>query len=282
MKAVVFAGQGSQRRGMGAALFEELPYLTARAEEVLGWSVRELCVSGSDHDLARTEYTQPALYVVQALAWLSRLERGSELPRFAAGHSLGEYAALFAAGVFDFETGLALVKRRGELMGRAAGGAMAAVVGLPVEEVERVLASSHELGIEIANLNSPRQVVLAGTPDALERARAPFEHAGAQWVRLAVGAAFHSSHMESAAREFAAALHAITMRPPRFPVLSNLTARPHEHDPRPALAAQIRATVRWTECVEHLVAQGVTEFEELGEGKVLTGLLRQIRRGQPS
>lgn len=161
----VFPGQGSQRRGMGQGLFDRFPALVAQADDLLGRSLRTLCEEDPDGLLGRTEYTQPALFAVSALQYLDRVDGGRERPAVLAGHSLGEYGALFAAGAFDFATGLGLVRERGALMSRAPRGAMAAVVGLEQERVREILAGLPHRTIDVANLNSRRQCVLSGVHD---------------------------------------------------------------------------------------------------------------------
>lgn len=188
MKVYGFPGQGSQVRGMGKELFEEFPGQTAVADAVLGYSIRELCTEDPRRELRLTRFTQPALYVVGALSWLRRLRADPEPPHYLVGHSLGEYVALFAAGAFDFETGLRLVSRRGELMSRAEGGRMAAVLGCDLGSLERALDEHGLDGLDIANHNAPGQFVLAGPADQLDRARPVFEGLGAHFLPLNVSA----------------------------------------------------------------------------------------------
>ncbi|WP_075731388.1 ACP S-malonyltransferase [Streptomyces acidiscabies] len=280
VKVFGFPGQGSQVKGMGADLFDEYPDLVAQADEILGYSLRELCLRNPEGRLKRTEFTQPALYAVEALTYLRRSKEDPVPPDFLVGHSLGEYAALFAAGVFDFATGLRLVSRRGELMGRASGGGMAAVLGLDLDTAQSGLADAGLTGIDIANHNGPEQIVLAGPEDELVRARALFEDRGAQVVVLNVSAPFHSRYMRDAADEFRRLLDATEFRAPRIPVIANVDARPYDADRiRETLAGQIVGQVRWVDTVRRLMAQGDFEFVELGPGRTLQKMVAKVRAG---
>ncbi|GAQ53476.1 ACP S-malonyltransferase [Streptomyces acidiscabies] len=280
VKVFGFPGQGSQVKGMGADLFDEYPDLVTQADEILGYSLRELCLSNPEGRLKRTEFTQPALYAVEALTYLRRSKEDPVSPDFLVGHSLGEYAALFAAGVFDFATGLRLVARRGELMGRASGGGMAAVLGLDLGTVQSGLADAGLTGIDIANHNGPEQIVLAGPEDELVRARALFEDRGAQVVVLNVSAPFHSRYMRDAADEFRRLLDATEFRAPRIPVIANVDARLYDADRiRETLAGQIVGQVRWVDTVRRLMAQGDFEFVELGPGRTLQKMVAKVRAG---
>jgi trans-AT polyketide synthase/acyltransferase/oxidoreductase domain-containing protein len=278
MNVFLFPGQGSQKKGMGAGLFEQFPELTAAADAILGYSVRDLCLTDPQGALQRTEFTQPALFVVNALTWQKQKASGL-LPDFAAGHSLGEYNALLAAGVFDFETGLRLVKKRGALMAKVGPGAMAAVVGISEETVARVLRDGGLAGIDVANLNSPLQVVISGPEAEVSRAREPLMAAGCStFVPLKVSGAFHSRYMQPVRDEFSAWLRSFDFAAPSFPVLSNVTGRPHVAGAiAEALAEQIVKPVRWSDSILHLCALGRTNFVELGPGNVLTGLVRRIQ-----
>lgn len=267
---------------MGENLFSRFPAQVAQANEVLGYSVTELCLRDPMKQLDQTRFTQPALFVVNALGYLDRLVQTGELPQYIAGHSLGEYDALFAAGVFDFKTGVRLVQERARLMSRESGGAMAAVVGLSVEQIRRVLTEADLSGIDIANLNSTNQTVISGPEQEVVASQNSLEKAGAQFFkRLPVSAAFHSRYMVRAQQEFATFLQQISLAEPRIPVVSNVTARPHIlSELKGKLASQITHSVRWTECVEWLLQQPGAEFVEIGPGNVLTGLVRRIQMEQ--
>ncbi len=280
MVAWLFAGQGSQRPGMGEGLFDRYPGHVRQANEVLGFDIAELCLRDPLDRLRDTAFAQPALFVVSALEFLDRAQRDG-LPKYLAGHSLGEYAALFAAGCFDFGTGVRLVRRRGELMARAAGGGMLAVVGAPVEEVVRLLETEGGAGVDVANHNAADQVVLSGQKEALREAEAYLAGrlSGARCVALNVSAAFHSRFMADAAHEFARYLEQFDLADPELPVLSNVTGRPYEPGTvRGLLGAQIREPVRWEPSMRYLLEHGVTEIVELGPGNVLRGLWRAAKR----
>jgi trans-AT polyketide synthase/acyltransferase/oxidoreductase domain-containing protein len=278
MKVYGFPGQGSQQRGMGQGLFEKFPEQTAIADRVLGYSIEELCISDPKRQLGRTEFTQPALYVVDALSYLDRVARDPVPADYLIGHSLGEYVALFAAGAFDLETGLRLVQRRGELMAAAGGGGMAAVLGTDEATITRVLAESGLDGLDLANHNSVDQFVLSGPSEQIDAACIAFQAAGARAVRLNVSAPFHSRYMRGTAEKFAAFLEGFPLRPPTVPVLANFDAQPYAPDAlERTLTAQIASPVLWTESVRRLMGHGDFEFVELGPGQVLTKLVARIR-----
>lgn len=276
--AVVFPGQGSQAVGMGRDLFARYPDAVDTASSILGYSLAELCSSDPHKRLAQTAYTQPAMYVVNALAYRAWLERTGRPPDLLAGHSLGEYDALLAADVFDFETGLRLVQRRGALMSEVQGG-MAAVIGLSARRVRDALDLGDLDALDVANFNSYTQVVLAGPRAAIDAAIPVLQRAGARHVvALPVSAPFHSRYMQPVADRFRADLDAVKFRPPQIPVVSNVWATPYrDGEVADTLARQIAAPVRWIEVVETLMRSGRPEFEEVGQGTVLTGLIRQIR-----
>lgn len=279
MKVYVFPGQGSQEKGMGRELFSEFPELVKQADEILGYSIEELCLEDPEEQLGFTQYTQPALFIVNALTYLKKIKETGEMPDYVAGHSLGEYNALFAAGVFDFATGVKLVKRRGELMGQANGGAMAAVVGLTETKVREILQNNQLDQIDIANLNAPKQIVIASTEEAIEQAREIFKEEGASYAKLKVSAAFHSRYMKKAQEEFALYLKDFQFESCKIPVISNYTARPYEADEIVQnLTNQLGSVVRWTETILYLMKQGELDLEEIGQGHVLTSLQKKIKR----
>jgi malonyl CoA-acyl carrier protein transacylase len=279
--ACLFPGQGSQSKGMGAELFDRYADWTKIADDVLGYSIRELCLDDPRGELGQTAFTQPALFVVNAMSYRARTEEGLAPPAFVAGHSLGEYNALVAAGVFDFTNGLRMVRERGALMGQISGGGMMAVIGLPPARIEAALGAS-EAGrrVDVANFNSPEQTVLAGVVEDLEATEAALKAAGARaCIILKVSAAFHSRYMHEPMRRFKAFLANFEFGPPSIPVVANLTGIPYAPDVlHDTLADQIGHSVRWLDSVRFLVSQGVTDFEEVGPGTVLTKLVAQIRK----
>ena len=275
----LFPGQGSQKCGMGAEIFSEFPDLIAAADDRLAYSVVELCLHDPDGRLNHTMYTQAALYIVNALIFLhKKAETGYHPPDFLAGHSLGEYSALFAAGAFDFITGLRIVQERARLMGRIKGGGMTAVIGLGIDTIRRTLDVAGHERIDIANDNSPGQVVISGSEADLSAAEPYLVQAGAtRTVPLAVSAAFHSRYMKDTALEFADFLEPIRMQPLQEVVIANTTARPYsDAELKMNLVRQLSHPVRWTESIQYLLDQADPVFEEIGPGQVLTGLLRQF------
>ena len=279
MQAVVFPGQGSQRKGMGGTLFDEYPEMTASADQILGYSIKELCLTDPYERLGQTQYTQPALYVVNALSYMKHVADTGVTPGYLAGHSLGEYNALFAAGVFDFETGLKLVKKRGELMSQAQGGGMAAVVGLCEEDVLSVIHENNLNDISVANFNTPSQMVIAGPRDSVALTESLFTAKGAILFRmLNVSGAFHTLYMASAETAFGEYAEPLNFNSPKIPVLSNVYARPYDGlNMKSTLVKQITSPVRWTDCIRYMMGKGVSEFVEAGSGTILTGLINKIK-----
>lgn len=284
MRAILFPGQGSQKQGMGKELFSQFPQLLAVADEILGYSVEQLCTESDEKKLAQTEFTQPALYVVNALAYFQWLQAGNEQADYAAGHSLGEYNALLAAEVFDFATGLRLVKKRGELMSRAVHGRMAAILGLTLAEVENFLQTEKLNCVDIANINAPTQIVISGLTVDVEESIRKLQNLGkARVVPLQVSGPLHSRYLQDIADEFRDCVQVVHFAEPKIPVLANVTARPHVPTSiADLLIQQIVKPVRWQEIMTSLLASGVQEFVELGPGQVLTNLLKRIRRATQS
>ncbi|CAM3202425.1 ACP S-malonyltransferase [Corallococcus sp. ZKHCc1 1396] len=279
MVTFVFPGQGAQKKGMGKVLFDAFPEQVRIADEVLGYSIRTLCELDPERQLAQTQFTQPALYVVGALAWMKRQAEGARAPDFVAGHSLGEYNALLVAGVFDFATGLRLVKRRGELMSQANGGAMAAVIGLDETAIRGVLSDARLTTLDVANLNTPSQTVIAGPREDIIKAQEAFDKRGGRYVVLNVSAPFHSRYMRPAQEAFSEFLQGFTFKDPSIPVIANTTARPYvPGSVRANLSEQLRSPVRWCETVRYLLARGVSRFDEVGESEVLTKMVGQIQK----
>lgn len=271
--AWVFPGQGSQAIGMGVDL-QELPQAQPffqKAEDILGWSVLDICQS-NEEKLSYTPYTQPCLYVVESILAQVMRDRGYQ-PQLVAGHSLGEYVALYAAGVFSFEDGLALVKQRSELMNTAPEGQMDALMGFQREELEQAIAEIPD--VVIANDNSAVQVVVSGTPAAIQQLKASVKIKRA--VTLKVSRAFHSPFMANAEAEYREVLASVPFTDAQVPVLSNV-------DPTPAtkaevlkarLMAQMTGAVRWRETSLQLAAEGIEEAIEIGPGNALTGLIKR-------
>ncbi|MEX3556990.1 MAG: ACP S-malonyltransferase [Burkholderia sp.] len=282
MSVYMFPGQGSQVKGMGADLFASFPELTETTDRILGYSVRELCLEDPQRQLGQTRYTQPALYVINALSYRRCLhEHGA--PAYVLGHSLGEYNALEAAGVIGFEDGLRLVRKRGELMSEAPPGAMAAVIGLDEAAIGALLGRHGLDAIDIANLNGPSQTIISGLKEDIVRAAPLFEAEQARFVPLNTSGAFHSRYMAAARQAFAAYLGEFHFNKPRIPVISNVEAQPYALE-RVAelLAAQITRPVQWSRSIHYLLALGQSEFLELGPGQVLTRLLVDIRKHAPA
>ncbi|MFE4517165.1 ACP S-malonyltransferase [Kitasatospora sp. NPDC056783] len=277
---MLFAGQGSQHKGMGAEVLARYPGLVAFASDLLGYDLAALCTENPDGLLSRTEYTQPAIFVVNALHGFEHAHREDRRADRYLGHSLGEYNALLAAGVFDFETGLRLVARRAELMAAASDGGMAAVLDTPEEQLLKVLADHGVDGVDIAGLNTPSQLVIAATPPVLAAALDCLEGAGIRVARLRVSAPFHSRYMEPARVRFAEFLTGFAFAEPTTPVVSNVTARPHRaSETARLLAEQLVTPVRWTDCVRSLLdPDDPLEFTEIG-GTALTRMVHTITSG---
>ncbi len=283
MKTILFPGQGSQYKGMGKTLFPHYSKKLAIASDILGYSVEELCLSDPHNQLGLTQYTQPALYVVNALSY-DHYRNTEPPPDYCAGHSLGEYNALLAAGAFDFETGLNLVQKRGQLMGQATAGGMLAVLQCPFNIIAELLSGHHLTSIDIANYNTPTQTILSGPKEAITKAEALFNARGIRCIPLDVSAAFHSRYMSDAMIEFQAYLAYFDFSPLQIPVIANVTAAPYEvaHITN-LLTRQIAGSVRWNDSIVALLdiakRRGETmDFKEMGANPVLTRMIMEIQK----
>lgn len=284
VRAVVFPGQGSQRIGMGSDLFDEFPEITNLADAILGYSIKELCLKDPDKKLNQTQYTQPALYTVNALMYYKKLKETDIKPAIFAGHSLGEYNALHAAGAFDFTTGLKLVNKRGELMNRASGGGMAAIIGLSHAAIMNALNFHGLTSIDVANFNTPTQIVIAGPINDIRRTLPLLQQAGAErCIPLRVSGAFHSRYMGEAQREFEKFLSLYSFHSLQIPVLANVDAKPYRsNEVKNKLSKQITQSVRWSEIVQTLMGMGSIRMEEIGPGTILSKMSAQIfEQGEP-
>ncbi len=276
--AFLFPGQGSQIKGMGTEVFIRFADLVEQANIELGYSLSDICLHDPDDQLGQTQFTQPALYLVSYLEAKKQVEDGPS-PALAAGHSVGEFAALATAGCMSFLDGLRMVSKRGQIMSKVSGGGMAAVIGLDVEIIRATLTASGTDQIDLANFNSPGQIVLSGPANQIQSVLTPLKDAGARMVvPLKVSGAFHSRMMESPANEFARFLEGFTFSNPTFPVYSNVGASPYQNADSiaPLLVRQIHSSVLWSDTISQMRKDGADEFHECGPGNVLTKLLRQI------
>lgn len=282
MKAFVFPGQGAQFIGMGKDLYDNHPMakeMFETANEILGYRITDIMFSGTDEELRQTKVTQPAIFLHSVI--LAKCMGEKFTPEMTAGHSLGEFSALTAAGALSFEDGLKLVYQRAMAMQKACEiepSTMAAILGLEDAKVEEVLAGIGEVVVP-ANYNSPGQLVISGSMTGIDKACELLKEAGAKRaLPLKVGGAFHSPLMEPARVELAAAIEATDIKAPVCPVYQNVNAQPNT-DPvqiKENLIAQLTSPVRWTQTVQNMLKDGATEFTEVGPGNVLQGLVKKI------
>ncbi|MGI0479408.1 ACP S-malonyltransferase [Geminocystis sp. CENA526] len=276
-KAWVFPGQGSQSQGMGLDLQNNSIALDKfrQAEEILGWSVLEIC-QGDEEVLSRTLYTQPCLYTIETILVDLLREQGKN-PDVVAGHSLGEYVALYTAGVYDFAMGLKLVQKRGELMDKAQGGKMVALMKFTRDTLDSIVSNTEN--VVIANDNSDGQVVISGEPNAVDSVVSQVK--AKLTVPLKVSGAFHSPLMATASAEFSQVLNGIKFNDATIPILSNVDPTPSQNADtiKQRLIEQMTGGVRWREIMLQFPLENVTEVVEVGPGKVLTGLIKRTLKG---
>jgi [acyl-carrier-protein] S-malonyltransferase len=285
--AFIFPGQGSQSPGMGKDLAEKFPVarqVFEEADDALGFAISRLCFEGPAEDLQLTENTQPAILTVSVAAFRAMMDAGISAPAFVAGHSLGEYSALVAAGTLSLSDAVRTVRARGRYMQEAVPvgtGAMAAVLGGELGEIQRICEEASQGQVcSVANFNSPGQAVIAGNTEAVDRAIERLSGVAKRVIKLKVSAPFHCALMKPAQDRLAADLERLDFKSPAMPVVTNVDARattaPDEL--RDALVRQVSAPVRWVDSMQLLIEQSVGTFVEAGPGKVLSGLMRQINR----
>ncbi|MBU0581121.1 MAG: ACP S-malonyltransferase [Candidatus Margulisbacteria bacterium] len=283
--AFIFPGQGSQAVGMGKDLIEQSPKakeIFEQANQALGFDLTKLCLEGPEEELKQTANTQPAILTTSIAQW-KILEAENKSPEIVAGHSLGEYSALVAAGVIDFVDAVKLVRLRGKLMEEAVPdgkGTMAAILGLTHKQIADVLSKLNGVA-EIANINCPGQIVISGGTPAIKEACAQLAEAGAKRaVMLSVSGPFHSSLMQPAGAKLKAEIDKINFNVPKFKFIANVTAD-YASDPKQIkelLVKQVSSSVLWQQTVERMLNEGINEFVEVGPGNVLMGLLKKIQK----
>ncbi len=286
--AYIFPGQGSQTVGMGKDLYENFAVsreVFEEADDALGFKLSEMCFAGDEADLQLTANTQPAILTTSIAAFRAMEAEGFPTPDFVAGHSLGEYSAVVAAGAMSFADAVRTVRKRGTYMQEAVPvgvGAMAAIIGAPLETIETACADAAQGEVcSPANINSPSQIVIAGNSAAVDRAMDLLKQRGAKRaIKLNVSAPFHCALMLPAQERLAEDLRKIDFSDLRFPIIENVSAEANTRGERvrEALTEQVSKPVRWAQSVENLLAEGVTTFVEAGAGKILSGLVRQINR----
>lgn len=278
IKTIMFPGQGSQYKGMGEDLFREFPEEVIIANRALGYDIVELCLTDPNNNLNQTSYTQPALFFVNYLNYQKYLQT-NVVPDYFIGHSLGEFNALCAAGIYDFETGLKIVQKRGELMYSIGGTSMAAVIGADYKEIKEILKTNFP-DIDIANINTASQIVISGKAESLDKAADFFEEEGLVYIPLKVSGAFHSRYMTPVKAQFQAFVESMKLDKCAIPVVSNYTASLYP-DEREGIVKnmvnQIDNPIKWLQSVEYLMYQGDCDFMEIGAGEVLTNIIKKIK-----
>jgi malonyl CoA-acyl carrier protein transacylase len=278
-KAIMFPGQGSQFQGMGEQLFNEFPETVETANRALGYDIMDICINNPDNKLNQTNYTQPALFLLNHLYYQKYLKE-NKVPNYFLGHSLGEFNALNAAGVFDFETGLRIVQKRGELMFSINDTTMAAVIGADYKEIKEIL-HNHFPDIDIANVNTPSQMVISGPIESLEKAADYFEEEGLVYIPLKVSGAFHSRYMNPIKGKFEHFIEEMKLNQSTVPVISNYSAAPYPPEIKGIIknmVNQIDNRVKWMQSIEYVLYQGECDFIEVGPGEVLSSIIKKIKK----
>lgn len=281
--AFIFPGQGSQSVGMGKDLyesFESAKNVFDTADKVLGKSITGICFEGPEEDLKQTVNTQPSIVTMSIAALEAFKSQLDVTPSYTAGHSLGEYCAMYCSGVMDLETTLKAIQKRADLMGATKGGSMSAIINAPEGSVEKALQEASSVGyVDVANYNSPAQVVITGDDEAVKKAGELLSEAGAKRVvPLPVSGAFHSKYMENAGNEFANFVSELNLNDVSIPVVTNVdaSATTSKDDFKSKMPRQIYSSVHWTQTIQGMIENGVDTFVEIGPGKVLAGLNRKI------
>lgn len=283
--AIVFPGQGSQYPGMGLDFYnsnEKAKFIFDKADKFFGGGLLDVMFKGTEEDLKKTDFTQPAIFTM-SVAIYEAIKENLEKPLFFAGHSLGEYSAFFAAGAFDLETGIKLVKLRGTLMQQASEkvkSGMAAVLGLELDKIEQLCEKSKNYGhISVANFNCPGQIIISGEISAIDAAEQIAKELGAKrYIKLSVAGAFHSDLMQPAADCFKEKINEFIIKDIETPVVVNYTAKEikKSSEIKEAMTNQITSPVRWTESIEYISSKSVDKYIEIGPGSVLSGLIKKI------
>ncbi len=278
IQIIMFPGQGSQFRGMGESLFKEFPEAVEKANKALGYNIVELCLNDPNNTLNQTNFTQPALFFINYLTYKKFLQT-NKVPNYFIGHSLGEFNALNAAGVFDFETGLKIVQKRGELMFSIGDTSMAAVIGGDYKEIKEILKNNFP-DIDIANINTASQIVISGKIESLDKAADFFEEEGLVYIPLKVSGAFHSRYMTPIKDKFQAFIETMALNKTNIPVISNYTATLYPIEKEGIIknmVNQINSPIKWLQSIEYLMYQGECNFIEIGPGEVLSNIIKKIK-----